>query len=89
MSKIKDKINRNESVSMADIKEHKQEVLKKIRLQQNVIKDKAELIISPIADTGSSLISSFSFGKSTFETFMLGYRIVKGITRLFSRKRRY
>lgn len=89
MSKIKDKINRNEPISMKDIKEHKQEVLRLIRLQQDVIKDKSEQLISPIADTGSSLITSFNFGRSTFENFMLGFRIVKGITRLFSRRKRY
>ncbi|WP_018108450.1 hypothetical protein [Bacteroides propionicifaciens] len=88
MNRIKEKLERNEQVTMADLREHKKAVLNQLRLQQEAVKTSAENIISPIANTGSSLISSFNWGMAAFDTIFIGFRAVKRILGLFARKSR-
>lgn len=91
MNRIQEKLERKEQVTMADLREHKRAVLQQLRLQQDAVKNSAENIISPIANTGSSLISSFNWGMAAFDTIFIGFRAVKRILSLFARKskRRY
>lgn len=87
MEKIQYKLQHSESVTLIDIKEQKQLVLKQIRDQQKNINKRAENIISPITDTGSTLMNSFNLGMVAFDTIMLGVRSFRRIARFFRRRR--
>ena len=87
MNKIKDKLVRREQITMTDIREHKRLILGQIKEQQDVLKNKTEQIFAPITDTSSSLLSSFNLGMAAFDTFLVAFKALRGLGRIFRRKR--
>ena len=88
MDRLKKKKKNNESITLIDVKEYKQLVLNQLREQQAVVSTKAENIISPITDTGSTLMNSFNLGMVAFDTISMGIRAIRRFSGLFRRRRK-
>ena len=88
MNRIKYKLENKEQITLLDIREQKQEVLREIRGQQDKVATRAENIIAPITATGSTLASSFNMGMIAFDTIRMGVRAIRRISDLFSRRRK-
>lgn len=88
MERIQYKFKNKLPITLIDIRDYKQTVIKEINKQQEVITNKTEDIITPITDTGSTLMNSFNFGMMAFDTVRLGVRTFNKIGRFFRRRRK-
>ncbi len=89
MSDIKYKIENNYPITLADLRNHKQEVLKDVRAQQNLLNNRFERIIAPFTRTEGTnpLLNSFNFGVAAIDGIIMGVKTLRKITQFFSKKK--
>ncbi|GEM_PF-1130172 len=83
-------VNRLKRVAPEDIRLRKLELLDEINLQKDVIVYSAKKMLNPFAGTetavGSNrMMKKFSTGMVLVDGIMMGYKVFKGIKRLFRR----
>ena len=88
MERIQYKFKNKIPVTLVDLEDYKRLIIGKINEQQEIITEKTDAIITPITNTGSTLMNSFNIGMMAFDTIMVGVRTFNKIGRLFRRKTR-
>ncbi len=88
MERIQYKFKNKIPVTLVDLEDYKRLIIGKINEQQEIITEKTDAIITPITNTGSTLMNSFNIGMMAFDTIMVGVRTFNKIGRLFRRKKR-
>ena len=88
MNKIQYKIQNNYPIKLQDLREHKQEVLKEVREQQDLLSGRFDKIVAPFtrAEGSNPIMNSFNIGMAAVDTIIMGVRAFRKIGRLFSKK---
>lgn len=89
MENIKFKLENNYPITLEDLRTHKQEVLKDIKEQHTLLNNKFDRIIAPFVRSESSnpLLNSFNFGIAAIDGIIMGVKMLRKISSLFSRKK--
>lgn len=82
-------VNQLKKLQLEDIKQRKREIRTEIGLQKDVIVYSAKRIVSPFSNTettGINIFKKFGTGVAVFDGILMGYKMIKGIKRLFRRR---
>lgn len=84
--------NKLKRLTLEDVHNRKLDVLEEIGLQKDVIVYSSQKIFSPFVPTsggadGGGIVKKFSTGVAIFDGVMVGYKIIKSIKKIFSRRR--
>ncbi len=77
-----------QKITLEDIVLRKEAVLKKIRIQKEVMTDTAREIFAPLApavSTGSKIQRAFNTGMAVFDGVMLGVKLMRKLRGFFRR----